>query len=80
MVFSRIAPIRDSVSLALHRWRLLNPKQPMIYCLQLNERAQHNDDLGMYWKIDTETTVFDKCRSKPRTSLIEAFDEIRKSQ
>ncbi len=64
------------ISLALHRW---NPESKATNDIlsSLNERAQHNDDLGMYWKIDAGYRFFEM-PVETQALLIEAFDEIRK--
>lgn len=66
------------IALALHRWQSKSTGPSKILA-SLNEKAQHKDDLGMYWKFEPGYRYFE-LPIETQALLIEAFNEISKDQ
>lgn len=63
------------VALAVHRWRP-NSIIPSKILASLNEKAQHSEELGMYWKIDNGYRFFE-LPVETQSLIIEAFTEMK---
>ncbi len=66
------------LALAINRWKADSPTPGKILA-SLNEKAQHQDDLGMYWKFQSGYRYFE-LPIETQAILIEAFSDISKDQ
>ncbi len=63
------------IALALHRWTA-ESKTPLKILASLSEKAQHHDELGMYWKFDQGYRWFE-LPIETQALLVEAYAEIK---
>ncbi len=70
--------IQGMIALALHRYD--DKATPTDILKSLKENAQHNDEMGMYWKNNMGGYYWNQAPVETQALLIEAYDEIANDQ